>query len=98
MNKLLIVLLALSFNVIAEETKDNDKHYNTCRTSEVAIGQAKQQEEHYRNQLLFTPEKGSNSQRMMYESQLTQLKATREMFEKMYDTLKCSKYFEVEKK
>lgn len=98
MNKLLIVLFALSFNVVAEEAaKPIDRHYNTCRTSESAINTAKQQEEHYRNQLLFTLEKGSNSQRMMYETQLAQLLATREMIEKMYDTLKCEKYFNIKK-
>ena len=99
MNKLLIVLLTISFVVLAEETDaDESRRYNTCMTAETAIKKANRQEEHYRNQLLFTLEKGTNSQRIMYQSQLSHVEGTRRSFEKIYNALQCSEYFDVKKK
>ena len=100
MKNLLVVLAILSFNVTAgEEVKSEpiDRHYNTCRSSEAAIKSAKQQEEFYRNQLLFTLEKGSTFNKQVIEQRLAQLKSTREMIQKMYDDLKCKRHFDVEK-
>ena len=94
MKKLLIVLVLLSFNVIAEEdVRLNDRHYNTCRSSENAIRTANEQEEFHRNQLLFTLEKGSTFNKEIIERRLVEVENTRKIIQKMYDDLKCEKYF-----
>ena len=94
MKKLLIVLVLLSFNVIAEEdVRHNDRHYNTCRSSENAIRTANEQEEFHRNQLLFTLEKGSTFNKEIIERRLVEVENTRKIIQKMYDDLKCEKYF-----
>ena len=99
MKNLLVVLALLSFNVTAgEEVKSEptDRHYNTCRSSELALKSAKQQETFYRNQLLFTLEKGSTFNKKIIEQKLAQLEGTRSIIQKIYDDLKCSKHFDVD--
>ena len=93
MKKLLIALSLLSFNVVAEDTLKIDRHYNTCRSSELALRSAKQQETFYRNQLLFTLEKGSTFNKKVIEQRLAQLESTRSIIQKLYDDLKCARHF-----
>ena len=96
MKNLLVVLAILSFNVsAAEEVKPEsiDRHYNTCRSSELALKSANQQEEFYRNQLLSTLEKGSTFNKGIIDRRLAELENTREIIQKIYDDLKCERYF-----
>ena len=100
MKNLLVVLAILSFNVAAaEEVKPEniDRHYNTCRSSELALKSAKQQETFYRNQLLFTLEKGSTFNKKIIEQKLAQLESTRSIIQKIYDDLKCARHFNLKK-